>query len=237
MPAFEVASVNPFRDDGGPRNSAVYGPQGVNFGGLTLAFIVGEAYQSPAGRIQGDGSLTKQELWGPLRQAYDIIARAEHPVPRDQLRLMLQSLLTDRFGLKLHRETRTGRVYKLIVARTGPTLEQSTPNEVFAFTNGAAGQVFRGADMTRLSGYLSGNLDRPVVDQTGLKDQYNFTLKKRFDDAGQPQLGGKTEGVSPDSPSAAAFGDALKELGLQLTAGTAPVEYLVIDSVQQPSGN
>src|ERR1700685_2196459 len=99
---FEVASVKPWKDDGvSPRNShATYGPDGINFGALTLAYIIGEAYQFPVGRIQGTGSLTKESLWAPLRVGYDIVAKVDHPVSRDQLRLMVQSLLADRFKLE-----------------------------------------------------------------------------------------------------------------------------------------
>src|SRR6202035_2879270 len=88
---FEVASVKPFKDDGvSPRNShATYGPDGINFGALTLSGIIGEAYQFPVGRIQGPGSLTKENLWAPLRIGYDIVAKADHPVSKDQLLLML----------------------------------------------------------------------------------------------------------------------------------------------------
>ena len=238
-PAFEVASVKPDKDDGvGPRNSAaVYGPKGVNFRALALAFIIGEAYHFPVGRIQGAGSPTKEELWAPLREGYDIVAHADHPVSKDELRLMLQSLLADRFHLKVHHEAKTGPVYKLVVARNGPRLEESNAAEVFFFSNGPAGQVFRATDMTRLSGFLSGQMDRPVVDGTGLKGVFNFTLKRPEDLQWDLSRGKSDGGTSPESPSAAAFSDSLKQLGLQLVPGSAPVDYLVIDHVEKPSEN
>src|ERR1700733_3201187 len=74
---FEIASVKLFHDDGvSPRNShATYGPDGINFGALTLAYVIGEAYQFPVGSIQGPGSLTKESLWAPVRRGYDIVAK------------------------------------------------------------------------------------------------------------------------------------------------------------------
>jgi bla regulator protein BlaR1 len=238
MPTFEVASVKPFHDDGGPRNSAVYGPNGITFGGLTLAVLIGEAYRVPVGRIQGADSLTKEELWAPLRQGYDIVAKADHPVSRDQLRLMLQSLLADRFRLKLHRETREGSVYRLVVARSGPKLEESETSETFLFTSESRGYVFRNADMVRFSAFLSGNVDRSVVDQTGLKEVYNFVLRRPDGSPQDPTADkSKSDGRSADSPSAAAFANGLKQLGLELIAGKVPVDYLVIDSVEKPSEN
>ncbi len=237
VPKFEVASVRLYKDEnGGPRNSASYGPQGINFGGLTLAFIIAEAYNYPVGRIQGPGSLTKEALWGPLRQGYDIVAKAERTVPKEQLRLMLQSLLADRFKLTLHWEAKAGPVYKLVVAKGGPRLEESDPAGGFSFSAAADGFAFRNTGMVQLSSVLSGRVDRIVVDQTGLKGLYNFILKRPAD-AGQDPPAVKWEGLSSDSPSASAFAEALKQLGLQLIADRAPVDYLVIDSVEKPSEN
>jgi len=236
-PQFEVASIKLYKDEiGSVRNSVFYGPQGINFGGVTLAFIIGEAYNFPVGRIQGPESLTKESLWGPLRQGYDIAAKAEHAVPKEQLRLMLQSLLAGRFKLTLHWEAKEGPVYKLVVAKGGPKLEESDATAGFSFSGAPDGFVFRNAGMVTLSGFLSGRLDRAVVDQTGLKGLYNFVLK-RPEDARQEPPTVKSDGLSTDSPSAAAFADALKELGLRLVADRAPVDYLVIDHIERPTEN
>lgn len=168
---FDVASVKPYdREGGGPRNSNSYSPQGITFGGCSLGFIIGEAYNFPAGRIVGPGSLTKEALWASLAQGYDIVAKSDHEVPKEQLRLMLQSLLTDRFKLTLHHENRTESVYRLTVARGGAKLEES--NEAasgFAFSPGPGGYVFRNAEMPRFTSILSGLIDRNVVDETALK--------------------------------------------------------------------
>jgi uncharacterized protein (TIGR03435 family) len=89
--------------------------------------------------------------------------------------------------------------------------------------------------MMRLSGFLSGQLDRPVVDETSLKALFNFTLKAPMDlRENQPA---KSDGQSPDSLSSGAFIDGLRALGLQLLPGTAQVEYLVVDHVEKPTGN
>jgi uncharacterized protein (TIGR03435 family) len=238
---FEVASVKPFKDDGvSPRNShATYGPDGINFGAFVLAAIIGEAYQFPVGRIQGSGSLTKESLWAPLRVGYDIVAKADHPVSKDQLRLMLQSLLADRFKLALHRESKTGPVYKLVVAKNGAqigkSLEESQDLEgQYSVSRSPAGFVFRNADMTGLSVFLSNLVDRPVIDRSGLTGRYNFTIKV---DEIPTDKNGVSAGVTPDTPSSAAFAESLKRLGLQLIAGRDAVDYLVIDHVQPLSDN
>jgi uncharacterized protein (TIGR03435 family) len=232
-PFFEVASVKLFKEEGvGPRNShSTYGPQGINLGARPLGFLISEAYQFPAGRIVGSSSQNAEAMKGP--PSYDIVAKADRPVPKEQLRLMLQSLLADRFKLVLHRETKTGPVYRLVVARGGPKLEESEGD--IAMYGSPDGYVFRNAEIFWLTAYLSGRVDRMVVDETGLKGLYNFTVKTP-EDLRQP-LTVKSEGRSPDSPSAAVFSDVLKPLGLQLIAGTAAVEYLVIDHVEKPSEN
>jgi uncharacterized protein (TIGR03435 family) len=234
---FEVASVKPFKDDGvSPRNShATYGPDGINFGALTLAYVIGEAYQFPVGRIQGPGSLTKETLWAPLREPYDIAAKAEHPVSKDQLRAMLQSLLAERFHLESHRESKTGPVYTLVVAKGGSKLVESTdPDGPYNVSRSPNGYVFRNARMTELSVFLSGLVDRPVVDQAGLRGRYDFVIKPEELPADKSAV---SSGLTPDSPSAAAFAEALKRLGLQLIADRAAVDYLVIDRLQSFSEN
>jgi uncharacterized protein (TIGR03435 family) len=91
--------------------------------------------------------------------------------------------------------------------------------------------------MLRLVGFLSGRVDRAVVDQTGLNGFYNFVLKMP-PSAGPDQAAvKKLEGLSPETPSASDFADALKQLGLQLIPDKAPVDYLVVDSVEPPSEN
>ena len=234
---FEVASIKPFKDDGvSPRNShATYGPDGINFGALTLAYVIGEAYQFPVGRIQGPGSLTKETLWAPLRAPDDIVAKADRPISKDQLRAMLQSLLAERFHLESHRESRTGSVYTLVVAKGGSKLVESTDSDgPYNVSRSPNGYVFRNARMTELSVFLSGLADRPVIDRSGLRGRYNFVIQPE-EVAGDKSA--VSAGVTPDSPSAAAFAEALKKIGLQLIADRAAVDYLVIDRLRSLSEN
>jgi bla regulator protein BlaR1 len=229
-PAFEVASVKLWKDDGvSPRNSrSTYGPQGIDFGARTLGFVIGEAYRVPVGLILA-GSHTND-----FRQGYDIVAKADHAVPKEQLRFMLQSLLADRFKLTLHRETRMSLVYRLVVAKGGPKLEESEGGDL-VMSGSPNGFVFRNAEVFRLTGYLSSYADRIVVDETGLKGLYNFAVKMPEDLRQNSPV--KSDGRSPESGSADVFAEVLRPLGLRLIAGTDRVEYLVIDHVERPSAN
>jgi uncharacterized protein (TIGR03435 family) len=237
-PAFDVASVKPHHDDGkSPRNSRIWTPDSVTFGGCSLAFIIAEAYGITPGGVIGPGSLTKEALWPALSQGYDVIGKAGKPVSKQQLRQMLQTLLVDRFQLVAHRETQIKPAYKMTVIPGGLKLEESQDAAgSFDVSRTPEGYVFRNAELMRLGGFLSGRLDRTVVDETGVKGVYNFTLRAPEELAPSSEDKSKV-GNTPDSPSASRVRNALKELGLQLTAGQAEVEYLVIDRVERPSGN
>jgi uncharacterized protein (TIGR03435 family) len=233
--SFDVASVKLYKDDGkSPRNQFSYNAQGVTFRGCSLAFVVAEAYHVQPGRVVGPNSLTKQALWGSLTQGYDIVGKADHAVPKEQVRLMLQSLLAERFPLTMHREGKTGPVYKLVVAKGGPKL-QAAEGGVLVMAGSSEAFLFRNAEVLRLAGYISSHVDRVVVDETGIEGVYNFVVRLPEDLRQNPDA--KPNGVSPDSPSSAMFAEVLKPLGLQLISGTAPVEYLVVDRVERPSQN
>ena len=234
--AFDVASVKLVVDESGPRNRFVYDRDGVNIRGCALAFIIAEAYDFPLGRLQGPGSLTKESLWKPLGQGYDIAAKTDHPASKDQLRLMLQSLLQERVGLTMHHESRTAPVYSLTVAKDGPKLEKAEGEE-FSVSVSSAGFVFRNTSMVRLISFLSGRLDRPVIDSTGLTGLYNFVLKSSDEPAPDSQSKKFAETPSPDTPSAAIFEETLKRMGLQLVKGRGAIDYLAVDQVTPPSAN
>jgi uncharacterized protein (TIGR03435 family) len=236
-PAFDVASVKFHKPDAGATRSYLvsYGPEGITFAALSLGFMIGEAYDFPVGRIVFPDALPREILLGSLGDGYDVVARAGQAVSADQLRLMLQSLLADRFKLALHREARTGPRYRLVVAKGGPRFAPSTAGGGFSLVAGPDGTAFHDADMARLAGFLSSRVDRVVVDQTGLQGTYEFTLKQPADD--RQSTPAVKDGVSPDTPSAAMFADALQQLGLQLVADRGPIDYLVVDHAETPSEN
>src|SRR5690349_3137039 len=115
-PAFEVASVKVHIRTPGPlRAYSHVQPAGIDFNNVALKGCIRSAYGMEAYRILGGPDWTASER-------YDIVAKAAAAAPKDQLMLMLQTLLEDRFKLKVHRETRELPVYGLVVARNGPKL-------------------------------------------------------------------------------------------------------------------
>lgn len=230
---FDAASVRPHQDDGvGKRDThATYGPQSIDFRGLATGYIIGEAYGVPVGHVVG----ATNEVTSVLRglEGYDIEARAARPASRDELRSMLQSLLTDRFKLKLHHENRDLQVFRLLPAPGGPKLTPAKAGDL-QMTGSSDGFVFRNAEISRLAGLLTSFAGREVVDETGLKGLYDFTLRMPDGFTPASAKAGLATGTGPD---AASFAAPLRELGLQLVSGKATVDYLVVDHIERPASN
>jgi uncharacterized protein (TIGR03435 family) len=171
---------------------------------------------------------------------------------------MLQALLADRFQLTVHRETRELLVYNLIVAKSGAKLQAAKPGDTYAngikYPDGSLGGpgaleggVFdgwitaQGVTTANLAGELTQMLGHPVTDRTGLAGAYDFKLQFTPDDRLQAP-GGAAPNERPglplsDSDEPSLFAAIQEQLGLKLEAGKGPVEIIVIDHVERPSGN
>jgi len=182
---------------------------------------------------------------------YEIDAKAGENANREQLMAMLQSLLEDRFQMRVHRESRETSVYALVVGKNGPKL--SPPKEatcpaantpVPPSQSGAAptpcGQmrILPSATGVRMEGdrvplaellrVLAVAVDRPLLDKTNLPGLFDIRLHFIAEAPGAPPS---------DSPVPNVF-DALQEqLGLKLDSSKGPVEFLVIDRVERPTAN
>lgn len=181
---------------------------------------------------------------------YDIIAKAEGEPPLDQMAgPMLQALLEDRFKLKMHRETREVPVYVLTPGKNGvkpgalkeaascvpidlnhpePAPDQPMPNfcDRQVFSSDGPNRIVDsyGRSMESLAGgLLSNNLDRPVIDKTGITGRFDFRLEFARNMA--------------DNTGTSIFTALQEQLGLKLTPDKGPVEVLVIDHVEKPSDN
>jgi uncharacterized protein (TIGR03435 family) len=150
----------------------------------------------------------------------------------DQQRQLYQSLLADRLHLVFHYETRELPVYALTVEKSGPKLvktdRQPTDGTTFTYTNAVVVTAKNASMAVVADGMQAIFMDRPVVDQTGLKDRYDFILKWTPDEAP----------ASNDPSAPPGLYTAIKEqLGLKLAPTKAPVTALVVDDVQKPSAN
>jgi uncharacterized protein (TIGR03435 family) len=180
----------------------------------------------------------------------------------DQQRECLRALLADRFRLKIRRETKELPVYALVPAKGGPKLKESKPNDAAANPSGekearrpqgpmmrmGRGQIMgQSASMEFLAQMLSQQLGRTVIDKTGLKGIYDFTLEWTpdagqgpgpFAGPGEPSLGSQSGLPAPSESGGPSVFVALQEkLGLRLESQKAPVATIVIESVDKPSEN
>jgi uncharacterized protein (TIGR03435 family) len=167
------------------------------------------------------------------RNHYQIEGKAQAPATKKEMQAMLQSLLADRFKLKLHRESREMPVYALVLANAGSKLPSSTES---CGENGcigvAPGDFFaKSAKMEDIAATLSNMLDRPVLDRTGLSERYD--LRMRFDPNSAKLYASEAAG-RPRSDAPSIF-VAVQDLGLRLEARRAPVEILVVDSASEPN--
>jgi uncharacterized protein (TIGR03435 family) len=235
-PSFEVTSVKPVQRDKltGPGRLR-YSPQGVDFSNVPLSWVIGEAYGVAYNRVTSSDQRIRDTFFAPEGTAYffDIAAKGDDPVPKAQIRLMLQSMLADRFALVVHREPRVQQVYKLVAGKSGPKLrEAAAPEGEPMCSFGPSGFVCQNVEMTRFTGMLSMLMDRPVLDATGLAGSYDFTL--RFEGV---QPGQELKTAVMEWLSSSFFADIEKQLGLRLQADKGAVDYLIVDHVEKPDAN
>ncbi|MGB7171342.1 MAG: TIGR03435 family protein [Acidobacteriaceae bacterium] len=147
------------------------------------------------------------------------------PEQARQWQRMLQNILTTRFQMRAHQESRPMPAYALRIAKGGPKLKTAGPDPG-GWSAGRGRLTGQSMDMSTLAGLLSGSLSSIVVDQTGLTGKYDVTLTWTPDDQ---------RGLPDSGPS---LFTALQEgLGLRLESTRAPVPVLVIDSIEKPSAN
>ncbi len=142
---------------------------------------------------------------------------------------MLQSLLMDRFQLKYHRDSREGPIYRLVRSNRKLNMEKTKNPDGYPWAGGLGGGMITGdgiagtnISMSELAFRLSRYFERPVVDETGLEGSFDF----------------KAQYIS-DSPTdvASSILISIQELGLKLESSRGPVETIVIDHAEKPSGN
>jgi len=260
LPSFEVATIKPWHRTPSPlvgdSISAVKLPAKVDPGSggvhgvstdrvhmiIPVLELVGSAFGLPPDsgkRIVGGPDWMRQDI-----DQYEIAARidaaefaamkAMTPAQqRERVELMEQSLLAERFKLKVHFETRELPAYALVLAKGGPKMAAAKEGEAVKLTSGLSehGQMLVGSAVTMAQLAKSplmhaGTAGRPVVDQTGLVGAYDFSMLY------------SPEGGVADVADAPNFFTALREqLGLRLVPVKMQVEVIVVEGIEKPSEN
>jgi bla regulator protein BlaR1 len=257
LPTFEVATIKPWhRTPPPPQPDGTPAPQKIakidpGNGApqlrpqlhmiLPIEILITSAYNLRPGsgkRIIGGPEWLRQDI-----DQYEIQAKIDDTQfatmqkmtpeqQRQQIALMEQSLLADRFKLKVHFETRELPIYTLVIAKGGPKLtpaKEGEPTKLSAVTNGQLTATAVTIDQFAHSPLLGpATHGQPVIDQTGLKGTYDFTLNSG------PEQSATDTTVETDPPM---FTAIQQQLGLRLVPSKGPVEVIVIDHIEQPSAN
>jgi uncharacterized protein (TIGR03435 family) len=221
-PVFEVASIR--RNLNGGENTQI----NISGGRLTVTngsvkTLIRNAYDILGFQLAGGPRWLDTDM-------YDMAATtgSAETIPQAQLKLLLQTLLADRFGLKVHWETREASVYALTIDKGGPKFQQSSGTErpgVNTSKRAGRGQMKGTREpMSILASNLGNQLGAIVLDKTDLAGTYDWTL-----------IWGLDPNVDSTEPSL--FTALREQLGLRLNAQKGPMEVLVIDSASKPSEN
>lgn len=246
---FEVATIKPNKSDIAP--AALTTDDGIDMRNIPLGILLGVAFGMSADRI------TAGPDW--MNDRFDVSAKMDpevadalkklNPLDRRAARLrMFQALLTDRFKIVYHRDTKELPVFLLVVAKGGPKLQEGKPADRSPDVAGTTGtgtlvfgqnglMTFKAMPLSSLLLVLSQQVGRTVLDKTGLTGRYDFTWN--FNQSAAPGGGrGGPAGAAPaDSEPASIFTVLQEELGLKLDSGKGPVEIIVIDHIERPEGN
>ena len=284
---FDVVSIKPFAPPqlagrGAGKGAQVFFGRGggpgtndpgrINWAGASLRDVLMNAYDVKRYQVKGPDWLDMER--------FDITAKVPEGATKEQVAVMWQNLLADRFGVKLHHETKEFQVEEMTVAKGGPKFKETDldPNTPpFDPSKGPPGPPKSGKDglpvlpgaglfnlytvgpnasptahiigkaqpMSGLATALGNQLNKPVIDKTGLTGKYDFSIEFA------PNLNGvplPPPGAGPGDrggPAAAGAGDAASEpgsnlaeavqqqLGLKLTSSKAQLDVIVIDHAEK----
>jgi uncharacterized protein (TIGR03435 family) len=230
-PSFEVASVKAMLGDD-PVADYVPHRSGdrITFHNVNLHTLIAWAYHLTNSEYQLVVAPTDKVVWDD----YDIQALAPGSPSDDDLRMMFQTLLEDRFQLKVRRETRELTAYDLVVAKGGSKLVASPPRDYksgIGFGSSSSWGEFRadgkhligkGASVAEMVVVLTRQMRAPVRDRTGITGMYDYDLAF-------------STGV--DGSEKPVLTTAIHDLGLSLEKSKGTFEVLVIDHVEKPAAN
>jgi uncharacterized protein (TIGR03435 family) len=238
-PGFDAVTIKPSQPG---RPGKLFTLRGTHFVTINtnLNDLIALAYGLHAKQIVGAPDWAGTEL-------FDIDGVPDVPGQPNmkQMGILVQKLLADRFQLKFHRETRELSVYAITLASGGPKMTKTTasPNDPPGFGFRGLGDLsVRNLTMANFAMWMQASVtDRPMVDQTGLKDRYDFQLKWTPDESQFAQFRGAGMTIPPPSDDANAppslYTAVQEQLGLKIETTKAPDDVIVIDHVEKASAN
>ena len=196
----------------------------AEFGATALTELIARAYRVRTFQVSGPGWMNDER--------YDIVAKLPEGSTPDQIPEMLQSLLAERFQLRIHRDTKEFGVYALVVAKDGMKL---TPRPKDYDPNGK--NIGRPMTLDAYADMVSRAVDLPVVDMTGLQGEYLMSLGPIMQEMGRQmrvrEASTATMGPAAGADSTRGAFDIVEELGLKLESRKLPLVHVLIDHVEK----
>jgi uncharacterized protein (TIGR03435 family) len=179
--------------------------------------------------------IREYQLSGPdwlKSERYDVAAKSASPAANDEIRLMLQQLLAERFKLETHRDSRDVTVFAMVVGKNGPKLGKAKPESQSRIGISGPSMTFENYSMPKLADYLSrfsGGL--PVVDATKIEGYYDFAVPLLDAPADNP--GDFKRAVEVSARDGSLARTIAEGIGLRLETRKGPVEIVVVDHAEK----
>jgi uncharacterized protein (TIGR03435 family) len=243
VPSYDISTVKP-HDSNDSDTSLNFRPANLHITNQTVQQLIAISWNVRPWLVSG------LPPWGKSDH-FDVDAKVSEPdmavlraLPDEDRRLMMQNLLRDRFHLSVHAETRTLPVYELSVVpdegaklKTSPPLPPAEPGRPAPRRSRRMSQndgrlTGTGVTIRDLADHLANELERYVVDRTGLTGDYDLTLKWTPEDGTKPADAGMAGETAPPLATA-----VREQLGLRLTPAKGSVPTIVVDHIEPPTDN
>jgi len=247
LPSYDVVSIKPNKSGSG-RMGVMSVPERYSATNISLRGLIQYAYnirmQEQVSGLSGWADSTAYDVEAKVdEEQLAALKKLSKEESGEQGRLRMQTMLADRFKLKVHRETKEMPMFALVIAKNGFKLKDADPNDTYP--NGMKGPdgighaggmminngklTAQGISIAQLAGNLTFQVHHIVVDKTGLTGKYDFTL------LWSPDEMHTADATEPAGPSI--FTALQEQLGLKLDSTKGPVDVVVVDHVEMPSEN
>ena len=247
-PAFEVASIKPAAPPTDGRMIVRMGNDlgRINYTNVSLRNVMMRAYKVKEPQIVTPDWMNTER--------FDIVAKLPDGATNDQVPQMLQALLADRFKMTIHREQKVMPVYVLVPAKGGVKLQPTEETGNMRVMMSPRGRRLTGkVSLAQLADMLSNFMDRPVIDKTETKGNFDIDFEWSGDEGGGMRMGGmmgpgglgpmgpppgappvrKDEAAAPGADAPSLFTAIQEKMGLRLDPQKAPVDLIVVDHAEK----
>lgn len=237
---FEVASIKPADPHFTGVSASRDAGEGLDVRNISVRNLITLAYSLRDFQLKGGPSWIDSESYDVIAKAPGATDIAQESIDRRKTRFervqeRLRSLLADRFGLVVHRESRDQPVYFLTIAKNGTKLVAvPSPNGPPRKEEGRGRSQGFAVPIEMLVATLSNAAHLTVIDRTGMTGRFDYALKW---DPSSAFLSANPDAPPPDASALTLFAAVQEQLGLRLEPGKAPIDVVIIDHVEHPSAN